>query len=80
MHLVSSFLAREILGCPMLGSGLSAGKLFPLFSPFVLYTTLVRLRAEVKESRCNCGGDYESNSDNGLLATESTWNVLKLTE
>ena len=34
----------------MLGSGLSAGKLFPLFSPFVLYTTLVRLRAEVKKT------------------------------
>jgi hypothetical protein len=64
----------------MLGSGLSAGKLFPLYSPFVLYTTLVRLRAEVKKSRCNCGGDYESNSEKALLATEPTWNVLNLTE
>jgi len=43
MRLASSFLAREILGCPMLGSGLSAGKLFPLFSPFVLYTTFTPL-------------------------------------
>ena len=50
MRLASSFLAREIPGCPMLGSGLSAGKLFPLFSPFVLNTTLVGLRAEVKKA------------------------------
>jgi hypothetical protein len=80
MCLAFSFLAREILGCPMLDSGLSAETSFPFFSPLLLYATLIPLRAEVKKSRCNCGGDYESNSEKGLLATEPTWNVLKLTE